>query len=64
MAKETKIKVTQLRSIASRDPSTKATISALGLGKIGKTKTFTTNPALLGMIKKVEHIVSVVEVKE
>lgn len=64
MAKEKKVTVTQLRSTAGREPSTKRTISALGLGKIGKSKTLVVNPAVLGMLKKVEHLVGVVEVKE
>lgn len=64
MAKESKVKVTQLRSTAGREPSTRRTIVALGLGKIGKSQVLNVNPAVLGMIKKVEHLVGVVEVKE
>jgi large subunit ribosomal protein L30 len=63
MAKEVKVKVTQTRSIAGREPGTKRTAAALGLGKIGKSKMFTMNPALEGMLRRVRHLVEVVEVK-
>ena len=52
-------KVTQVRSIAGRSKDIKDTISALGLGKIGKSKEFQINPALIGMVDKVRHLVSV-----
>lgn len=64
MSKQGKVKVTQVRSIAGREPSTLRTIDALGLGKIGKSKVLSVSPAVKGMLKKVEHLVSVVEVKE
>lgn len=64
MSKQIKVKVTQVRSIAGREPGTLRTIDALGLGKIGKSKILAVNPALKGMLKKVEHLVDVVEVKE
>jgi large subunit ribosomal protein L30 len=59
-----KVKVTQLRSIAGRDPATRSTIQALGLGKIGKSKVHSINAQITGMLRKVEHLVGVVEVKE
>ncbi len=64
MANDKKVTVTQLRSTAGREPSTKRTIAALGLGKIGKSKTIKVNDAVRGMLRKVEHLVGVVEVKE
>ena len=64
MSKDKKVKVTQTRSTAGRQPSTRKTIQALGLGKIGKSKVHTVNAAVAGMLKKVEHIIDVVEFKE
>jgi len=57
-----KIKITQIRSIINRPKSQKATISALGLGKINRTVEKENTPQLQGMIKKVGHLVKVQEV--
>jgi len=57
-----KIKITQIRSIINRPKSQKATISALGLGKINRTVEKEDTPQLQGMIKKVGHLVKVQEV--
>ena len=54
-----KIKITQIRSIINRPKSQKATISALGLGKINRTVEKEDTPQLQGMIKKVGHLVKV-----
>ena len=54
-----KIKVTQVRGSAGRNKRTKATLQALGLGRIGKSQEFTVNPALIGMVNKVSHLVTV-----
>ena len=56
-----KISVRQFRSAAGYDKRTKAVLSALGLGRIGKQKSFTTNPALLGQIARVSHLIEVVK---
>jgi len=57
-----KIKVKQLKSSIKRIKSQKRTLEALGLRGIGKEVTHDAFPSILGMIKKVEHLVSVVEV--
>ncbi|EPR68768.1 50S ribosomal protein L30 [Cyclobacterium qasimii] len=57
-----KIQITQIRSIINRPKSQKATISALGLGKINRTVEKEDTPQLQGMIKKVAHLVKVQEV--
>ena len=57
-----KIKITQIRSIINRPKSQKATITALGLGKINRTVEKDDNPQLQGMIQKVSHLVTVQEV--
>lgn len=56
-----KIKITQTRSTISRPKDQKATIIALGLGRISKSVTLEHTPALAGMIKKVNHLVKVEE---
>jgi large subunit ribosomal protein L30 len=60
--KMAKIKITQIRSIINRPKSQKATITALGLGKINRTVEKDDTPQLQGMIQKVSHLVKVQEV--
>ena len=50
------IKVTLVKSVSNEVKSVKATVAALGLKKIGSTKTFEETPANLGQIKKVEYL--------
>ncbi|WP_235941480.1 MULTISPECIES: 50S ribosomal protein L30 [Cyclobacterium] len=57
-----KIKITQIRSIIKRPKNQKATITALGLGKINKTVEKENTPQLQGMISKVSHLVKVQDV--
>lgn len=56
-----KVKVTQIRSIIKRPKDQKATIQALGLGKINKTVEVENSPQIAGMIRKVSHLVKVEE---
>jgi large subunit ribosomal protein L30 len=56
-----KIKVTQIKSVIKRPKDQKATIIALGLGKINRTVEIENNPAIAGMVKKVSHLVKVEE---
>lgn len=56
-----KVKVTQIRSIIKRPKDQKATIQALGLGKINRTVEVENNPQIAGMIRKVSHLVKVEE---
>jgi len=56
-----KIKVTQVRSIINRPKDQKATIQALGLGKINRSVVHNATPQLIGMVKKVSHLVKVEE---
>jgi large subunit ribosomal protein L30 len=58
---EKKLKVTLLRSVIGRLPKQRATVRSLGLRKIGSTAVLEANPAVLGMVKKVSHLVSVEE---
>ncbi|WP_210416893.1 50S ribosomal protein L30 [Echinicola soli] len=56
-----KVKVTQVRSTISRPKDQKATIVALGLGKINKSVEVENTPQMAGMIRKVSHLVKVEE---
>ena len=56
-----KIIVKQVRSSIKRVKTQKLTLISLGLGSIGKEVTHEATPSILGMINKVEHLVSVQE---
>lgn len=60
--KKNKIKVTLCRSGAGRQPSHRATLVGLGLKKLNQTVEHQDTPALRGMIKKVDYLISVEEV--
>ena len=52
-----KVLVTQVRSSNGQAPAAGATLSALGLGRIGKEKAHVLTPSTDGMIKRVQHLV-------
>ena len=52
-----KIKITQVKSAIDRTKRQKLTLLALGLKKISQTKEVEATPQIMGMIKKVEHLV-------
>ena len=54
-----KIKVTQTRSSINRTKKQKLTLAALGLRKLGMPVEHEDTPNILGMIKKVSHLISV-----
>ncbi|EIM78643.1 50S ribosomal protein L30 [Nitritalea halalkaliphila LW7] len=56
-----KVKITQVRSTIKRPKDQKATIIALGLGKMNKSVVKETSPQIEGMIKKISHLVKVEE---
>ena len=58
-----KIKVKQVRSIIKRPKRQKKTLQALGLKRIGHVKEHEDTPNIMGMIKKVEHLVAVEQSK-
>jgi large subunit ribosomal protein L30 len=58
-----KIKVKQVRSIIKRPKRQKQTLQALGLKRIGHVKEHEDTPNIMGMIKKVEHLVAVEQSK-
>ncbi|MGM0635585.1 MAG: 50S ribosomal protein L30 [Bacteroidota bacterium] len=57
------IKVTKVRSAIKKTNKQKLTLEALGLRKIGQSVTHNDTPNILGMIDKVQHLVSVEEIK-
>jgi large subunit ribosomal protein L30 len=57
-----KVRITQVRSAINRPKDQKATIQALGLGKMNRTVEKEVTPQILGMIKKVSHLVRLEEV--
>lgn len=58
-----KLSVTLVKSTIGRKKDQIATVSALGLKKIGHTVEHEATPQILGMVKKVSHLVSVEEMK-
>ena len=61
MAQAKTVKVEQIASPLRRDNSQRATLIGLGLNKIGRVKDLPDNGATRGMIRKVRHLVRVVE---
>ncbi len=57
----TKIKIKQVRSAINRPARQKATIKALGFKKLNQVIEKEATPQVLGMIKKVEHLVEVID---
>jgi len=55
------IKVKQVRSAINLTARQKATIKALGLKKLNHVVEHEATPQILGMVKKVQHLVEVVE---
>ena len=56
-----KVTVRQTASPIRRTKDQRATLSGLGLNKIGRTRTLEDTPSIRGMIAKVAHMVEVVD---
>jgi len=56
-----KIKVTQIKSGIDRSERQKLTLQAVGLNKLNSIKEVEATPQILGMVKKVSHLVKVEE---
>jgi large subunit ribosomal protein L30 len=54
-----KLRITQTRSSIGQSPKHCGTLRALGLGKIGRSAEHTESPQLVGMLRKVRHLVKV-----
>jgi large subunit ribosomal protein L30 len=59
MSNATKIRVTQLRGLSHKPEAQRLILKGLGLRRIGHTVELRDNPAIRGMIEKVQHLVSV-----
>jgi large subunit ribosomal protein L30 len=53
------VKISQVKSGAGTNPKQKATLKALGLGRIGKAVERKDSPQLQGQLKVVSHLVEV-----
>ncbi len=58
------LQVTQVRSAIGVKPKHRGTLRALGLGRIGKTRVLPDRPEIRGMIARVPHLITVVEVDD
>ena len=56
-----KIKITLVKSPIDRPERQKQTLKALGLNKANAAKEIEATPQILGMVRKVEHLVKVEE---
>jgi large subunit ribosomal protein L30 len=57
-----KVRITQVRSLIKKPANQKATLRALGLGRINKSVEVVLNPQISGMVAVVNHLVSVTNV--
>lgn len=63
MAKTKKIRIELVKSTIGQKPRKRATVRCLGLGKINSFVEQEANPAILGMVSSVSHLVKVEEIK-
>ena len=64
LKKMAKIKITQVKSGIDRSERQKLTLKALGLNKMNATREVEATPQILGMVKKVHHLVTVEQTVE
>ena len=60
MAKQ--LKVTQVRSVSDRKIKQRGTMRALGIRRIGHSVTHEDKPEIRGMLRVVEHLVTIEEI--
>lgn len=53
------LKITKVKSAINRTANQKRILEALGLKKIGQTVEHSDTPNIVGMVNKVQHLVSV-----
>jgi large subunit ribosomal protein L30 len=53
------VKISQVKSANGTNPNQKATLKALGLGRIGRSVERADSPQLQGQLKVVSHLVEV-----
>jgi len=61
--KMAKVRITQIKSKIGSPERQKRTLQALGLNRINATVEVEATPQILGMVRKVTHLVKVEEVK-
>ncbi|MBC7398422.1 MAG: 50S ribosomal protein L30 [Mucilaginibacter sp.] len=54
-----KIKITLIKSVIDRTERQKRTVEALGLKKINSSVEVEANAAIIGMVRKVNHLVAI-----
>ena len=54
-----KIKITQVKSVIDRSERQKRTMQALGLTKMNQSVEVEANAAIIGMVRKVNHLVAI-----
>jgi len=57
-----KIRITQVKSGIDRSERQKQTLIALGLKKMNASKEVVATPQILGMVRKVEHLLKVEDI--
>jgi large subunit ribosomal protein L30 len=57
-----KLKITKVKSVIDRPERQKRTMQALGLGKLHATVEVDATPQILGMVRKVNHLIKVEEI--
>ena len=57
--KNKEIKITQVKSTIGKNKIQKKHLLALGLKKIGSSKSVILNPSINGLIKKVNHLIKI-----
>ena len=58
-----KIRITKVKSIIGRPERQKRTMLALGLKKMNQTVVHEATPQVIGMVKKVAHLLNIEEIK-
>jgi large subunit ribosomal protein L30 len=61
---EKQLRVTLVRSYIGRPENQRRVLRGMGLGKLNRTVLLKDTPEIRGMIQKVVHLVSAVEVQE
>lgn len=54
-----KIKITQIKSVIDRSERQKRTMKALGLSKMNQSVEVEANAAIIGMVRKVNHLIAI-----
>jgi large subunit ribosomal protein L30 len=57
------LRVTQVRSCSDKGRKQRGTIRALGLKRLGDSVTHENTPEILGMLRAVEHLITVEEIE-